>query len=222
MHDIEAFKDAWQQPSPTMTVHTSGSTGKPKEMQVEKIKMWDSARTTIQALGLQEGNTALLCMPLKYIAGQMVVVRSFAGSLQLMPVAPTAHPYAHLHEAPDFAALTPMQVYESLKVPHERSLLRRTLCLIIGGGVISPQLEAELRTFPNPIYSTYGMTETLSHIALRRVMGLRLPMLICHCQELRFRLARLERSAFMHHMLMIIALKQTIWLKFCLTVLFAF
>lgn len=171
LHDIEAFKDAWQQPSPTMTVHTSGSTGKPKEMQVEKIKMWDSARTTIQALGLQEGNTALLCMPLKYIAGQMVVVRSFAGSLQLMPVAPTAHPYAHLHEAPDFAALTPMQVYESLKVPHERALLQRTLCLIIGGGVISPQLEAELRTFPNPIYSTYGMTETLSHIALRRVNG---------------------------------------------------
>ena len=123
--------------------------------------MWDSALTTIQALGLQEGNTALLCMPLKYIAGQMVVVRSLAGSLQLIPVAPTSHPYAHLHEAPDFAALTPMQVYESLKVPHERALLRRTLCLIIGGGVISPQLEAALRTFPNPIYSTYGMTETL-------------------------------------------------------------
>ena len=171
MHDIEQFKEEWKQPSPTLTVHTSGSTGKPKEMQVEKIKMWDSALTTIQALGLQEGNTALLCMPLKYIAGQMVVVRSLAGSLQLIPVAPTSHPYAHLHEAPDFAALTPMQVYESLKVPHERALLRRTLCLIIGGGVISPQLEAALRTFPNPIYSTYGMTETLSHIALRRVNG---------------------------------------------------
>lgn len=171
LHDIEQFKEEWKQPSPTLTVHTSGSTGKPKEMQVEKIKMWDSALTTIQALGLQEGNTALLCMPLKYIAGQMVVVRSLAGSLQLIPVAPTSHPYAHLHEAPDFAALTPMQVYESLKVPHERALLRRTLCLIIGGGVISPQLEAALRTFPNPIYNTYGMTETLSHIALRRVNG---------------------------------------------------
>ena len=171
LHDIEQFKEEWKQPSPTLTVHTSGSTGKPKEMLVEKIKMWDSALTTIQALGLQEGNTALLCMPLKYIAGQMVVVRSLAGSLQLIPVAPTSHPYAHLHEAPDFAALTPMQVYESLKVPHERALLRRTLCLIIGGGVISPQLEAALRTFPNPIYSTYGMTETLSHIALRRVNG---------------------------------------------------
>lgn len=169
--EIEAFKEQWKQPEPTMTVHTSGSTGKPQEMEVEKIRMWDSAQMTIQTLGLQEGNTALLCMPLKYIAGQMMLVRSFAAPLQLIPVAPTSHPYAHLHEAPDFAALTPMQVYETLKVPHERSLLRRTLCLIIGGGAISPELEAELRMFPHPVYSTYGMTETLSHIALRRLNG---------------------------------------------------
>ena len=113
----------------------------------------------------------MLCMPLRYIAGQMMLVRSFAGQLQLIPVAPTSHPYAHLHEAPDFAALTPMQVFESLKVPHERSLLRRTLCLIIGGGAISDALTKELKRFPNPVYSTYGMTETLSHIALRRLNG---------------------------------------------------
>ena len=140
-------------------------------MQVEKVRMWDSALTTLQALGLQEGNTALLCMPLRYIAGQMMVVRAMAGGLQLIPVAPTSHPYAHLHEAPDFAALTPMQVYETLKVPHERSLLRRTLCLIIGGGAISPDMAKALHNFPHPIYSTYGMTETLSHIALRRING---------------------------------------------------
>lgn len=171
INEIDLFKENWTKPEPTITVHTSGSTGAPKEMQVEKVRMWDSALTTIQALGLQEGNTALLCMPLKYIAGQMVVVRALAGGLQLIPVAPTSHPYAGLHEAPDFAALTPMQVYESLKVPHERALLRRTMCLIIGGGVIPPELEKELRSFPNPIYSTYGMTETLSHIALRRING---------------------------------------------------
>ena len=171
MAEIEAFKEKWKQPAPTMTVHTSGSTGQPKEMQVEKVRMWESALTTVGALGLQEGNTALLCMPLKYIAGQMMLVRAFAAGLGLIPVAPCSHPYAHLHEAPDFAALTPMQVYESLKVPHERALLRRTLCLIIGGGAISPELEERLRCFPNPIYSTYGMTETLSHIALRRING---------------------------------------------------
>ena len=169
--DIADFTERWLNESHTMTVHTSGSTGQPKQMEVGKVNMWASAETTIKALGLQPGNTALLAMPLRYIAGQMVVVRSFAAPLTLIPVAPTAHPYAHLHEAPDFAALTPMQVFESLKVPHERSLLRRTLCLIIGGGAISPELADVLRTFPNAVWSTYGMTETLSHIALRRLNG---------------------------------------------------
>lgn len=171
LQEIEDFKERWKQPNPTMKVHTSGSTGQPKEMQVEKVRMWDSAQATLQALGLQEGNSALLCMPLKYIAGQMMLVRALAGRLTLVPIAPTSHPFAHLHQAPDFAALTPMQVYESLKVPHERSLLRRTLCLIIGGGAISSELAQEIASFPNPVFSTYGMTETLSHIALRRLNG---------------------------------------------------
>ena len=170
-NDIADFTKRWLNDSPTMTVHTSGSTGTPKQMEVGKVNMWASAEATIKALGLQPGNTALLAMPLRYIAGQMVVVRSFASPLTLIPVAPTSHPYAQLHEAPDFAALTPMQVFESLKVPHERSLLRRTLCLIIGGGAISPDLAETLRTFPNAVWSTYGMTETLSHIALRRLNG---------------------------------------------------
>lgn len=170
--EVTDFKARWFNNSPILTVHTSGSTGKPRPLCVEKARMSASAKVTIEALGLQEGNTALLAMPLRFIAGQMVMVRSFIGHLQLIPIAPSSHPYATLHEVPDFAALTPMQVYESMKVPHERSLLRRTLCLIIGGGAISPELERELRTFPHSVYSTYGMTETLSHIALRRINGL--------------------------------------------------
>lgn len=169
--EIAQFAEEWQKPQPTITVHTSGSTGQPQPMEAEKTRMWDSALATVQALGLQEGNTALLAMPLRYIAGQMMLVRSFAAGLQIIPVAPCSHPYAGLHEAPDFAALTPMQVFETLRVPHERSLLRRTLCLIIGGGAISEALQRELQSFPNPVYSTYGMTETLSHIALRRLNG---------------------------------------------------
>lgn len=169
--EIQEFTARWTDDQPTLTVHTSGSTGAPKPMEAEKVRMWNSALRTLEALGLQAGNTALLCMPLGYIAGQMMLVRSFAAPLQLLAVPPSSHPYESLHEAPDFAALTPMQVYESLRVPHERSLLRRTLCLLIGGGAISPELAAELHTFPHAVYSSYGMTETLSHIALRRLNG---------------------------------------------------
>ena len=169
--ELRQFHERWTSPTPTLEVHTSGSTGAPRPIEVSKLSMWASAEATLQALSLQPGNTALLAMPLRYIAAQMMVVRAMAGGLQLLPVVPSLHPYSRLHEAPDFAALTPAQVYESLRVPHERSLLRRTLCLIIGGGAISPELEAELARFPNPVWSTYGMTETLSHIALRRLNG---------------------------------------------------
>ena len=70
-----------------------------------------------------------------------------------------------------FAAMTPMQVYNTLQVAEERERLMQIKHLIIGGGAIDEALEAELRHFPNAVWSTYGMTETLSHIALRRING---------------------------------------------------
>ena len=140
-------------------------------MQVEKRRMEASARLTCSFLGLKEGDTALLCMPLPYIAGKMVVVRSLVAGLRLLPVAPCGHPLQGLAEVPTFAAMIPMQVYNSLQVPEEREKLKRIGHLIIGGGAIDASLAQELKDFPNPVWSTYGMTETLSHIALRRLNG---------------------------------------------------
>ena len=67
--------------------------------------------------------------------------------------------------------MVPLQVYNTLQVPEEKERLRQTDVLIIGGGAIDEALEAEIRNLPGAIYSTYGMTETLSHIALRRLNG---------------------------------------------------
>lgn len=169
--EVEAFGKKWADASPTLSVHTSGSTGTPKAMEVKKESMRASAQATIKALRLSPGQTALLCLPIQYIAGQMMYVRSRVAHLPLQVVSPCAHPYAGLHDAPHLAALTPMQVYESLHVPHEKALLRRTKCLIIGGGSIPEEVEAQLKGFPHQIWSTYGMTESLSHIALRRLNG---------------------------------------------------
>ncbi len=99
-NEIADFTQRWLNDEPTMPVHTSGSTGEPKLMYAEKVKMWNSACATIQALGLQNGNTALLCMPLRFIAAQMMLVRAFAAQLQIIAVPPTSRPYRRLHEAP--------------------------------------------------------------------------------------------------------------------------
>lgn len=171
LQDLKAFLQEWHNDEPTVWVHTSGSTGTPKPLQVEKERMKASARLTCQFLGLKEGDTALLCMPLQYIAGKMVVVRSLVAGLKLIPVAPCGHPLKDLKEAPTFAAMIPMQVYNSLQVPEEKHILKNIQHLIIGGGAIDTSLANELKYFPNQVWSTYGMTETLSHIALRRLNG---------------------------------------------------
>ena len=170
---LRDFIDDWRNSSPTLTVYTSGSTGKPKPMVVEKQKMLNSARITCDFLSLQPGDRALLCLPLDYIAGKMMVVRSIERQLQLVCVEPSGHPMGILdNEKPfDLVAMVPLQVYNSLKVEEERRQLMQARNLIIGGGAIDADLERELRTFPNAVWSTYGMTETLSHIALRRLNG---------------------------------------------------
>lgn len=175
---LEDFLSEWNNDSDRVLVHTSGSTGKPKPMMVEKKRMLNSARITCDFLGLKPGDSALLCMSLDYIAGKMVVVRSIERHLHLISVSPSGHPLKdvnlkELNGEITFAAMVPMQVYNTLQVPEERERLCHIRHLIIGGGAIDAALEQELRSLPGniAIWSTYGMTETLSHIALRRING---------------------------------------------------
>ena len=168
---LEEFLAQWNDTSDVIEVHTSGSTGKPKRLLVEKRRMVNSARITCDFLGLKEGDTALLCMPLDYIAGKMVVVRSLVSHLHLISVMPSSHPLKDVTQPIDFAAMVPLQVYSSMQEPAERERLLSIRHLIIGGGAIDDSLESQLQQFPNAVWSTYGMTETLSHIALRRISG---------------------------------------------------
>lgn len=166
---LEEFLAEWQNDSPTVLAHTSGSTGKPKPMWVEKHRMQASARITCEFLGLHAGDTALLCLPLDYIAGKMMVVRSVTCGLRLVDIEPSGHPY--WEGAVDFAAMVPLQVWNLLRDKDSRERLMQIRHLIIGGGAIDDSLATELKSFPNAVWSTYGMTETLSHIALRRLSG---------------------------------------------------
>ena len=180
---MKKFLEEWHNASPYVEVKTSGSTGEPKRMLVEKQRMLNSARITCDFLGLKSGDTALLCMSTDYIAGKMMVVRAIERNLHLISVPPTGHPLGTLNMEDgtnnvqcsmfnvQFSAMVPLQVYNSLQVPEEKARLMQIRHLIIGGGAIDEAMEQELRTFPHSVWSTYGMTETLSHIALRRISG---------------------------------------------------
>ncbi len=168
---LREFIDEWNNGSGSLLVHTSGSTGRPKPVWVEKWRMEASARNTCSFLGLHKGDKALLCMPLDYIAGKMMAVRSIVCGLQLICVEPDGHPMRHVSEPVDLAAMVPLQVYNTLQVAEECERLMQVRHLLIGGGSVDAGMAARLQAFPNAVWSTYGMTETLSHVALRRLNG---------------------------------------------------
>ncbi len=165
------FLKEWFDDSETVTAYTSGSTGAPKSIQVEKSRMMQSACLTCSFLGLKSNDTALLCMPLEYIGGKMLVVRALVLGLNLFIVPPSRRPFKGIDKIFTFAAMTPNQVAFTLEHEKERYYLQQVRHLIIGGSCIDSSLERKLSSFPYAVWSTYGMTETLSHIALRRING---------------------------------------------------
>lgn len=171
LHDLYHFLADWFNESPYITVQTSGSISSPKAFTVRKEQMMQSAIQTCSFLHLRKGDNALLCMSLQYIAGKMMVVRALVAGLNLILRTPSGHPLADVEMPLRFAAMIPLQVYNTLQVKEEKERLYRTKILIIGGGSINKELEDKLLQLPNVVYSTYGMTETLSHIALRKLNG---------------------------------------------------
>lgn len=172
MRDLYSFLQEWFNDEIFVMVQTSGSTGEPKQMKASKQQMINSAKITCCFLNLKKGDTALHCMPLRYIAGKMMVVRAIVAGLNLIVVEPCGHPLKDWKGKLDFAAMIPLQVANSLSVRCEKDALEAIENLIIGGGSIDAGLEEELITLHGNIYSTYGMTETLSHVALRRINGI--------------------------------------------------
>src|SRR5574344_610292 len=122
-------------------------------------------------LNLHKGDTALLCMPMDYIAGKMMVVRALVGGLNLICRVPTGQPLKDLNEKVTFASVIPLQIFNSLSNDSEKIKLMNIREVIVGGGAIDAKVEKELCGMPNNIWSTYGMTETLSHVAMRKLTG---------------------------------------------------
>jgi o-succinylbenzoate synthase len=163
--DVNQFISEWMNGNDEMMLQTSGSTGTPKPITVKKDWMKNSARLTGRTFGLKEGDSALLCMPMKYVAGKMMVVRALELELDLKVVEPCSNPLKNINEPINFAAMVPLQLENSLKD------LAKVKKLIVGGGQVNSKLEEKLQSVSTHVYETYGMTETLTHVAIKPLNG---------------------------------------------------
>ena len=163
LQEIGLFLKEWTNNEEYIIVHTSGSTGTPKQIQLRKDYMRNSALATGEYFSLKANTTALLCLSANYIAGKMMLVRAMVLGWDIHLVSPELNPLLNLKKSFDFCAMVPMQVEESL------SQLTKIKQLIIGGGVVSPSLNKHLQTVNTNCFATYGMTETITHIAVKKL-----------------------------------------------------
>ncbi|MFD2516325.1 AMP-binding protein [Salinimicrobium flavum] len=153
----------WLNEKDYIEVKTSGSTGAPKMVRIRKQFMINSAKATGKFFDLHAGTTALHCLPVNFIAGKMMLVRAMVLGWHIDLVPPKANPLDQVFKIYDFCAMTPFQLDNSLGRLH---LIRK---LIVGGGTVSSTLREHVQGLATEVYETYGMTETVTHIAARRV-----------------------------------------------------
>lgn len=169
MADIYHFIVDWYNDHSFIEVKTSGSTGIPKTIRIEKSAMMQSARMTAKALGMSLPASLLLCIPAAYIGGKMMLVRALVNGWKLDALRPSGNPLLNLRTDYDLAAMTPPQVQHALENPGKT--LNRINKIIIGGAAVLPQLDTALQSSQVAAWESFGMTETISHIALRKING---------------------------------------------------
>ena len=159
--EIGDFLLDWLSPDPALTVRTSGSTGLPSGVALKKQHMVNSAKVTAEYFGLEAGDRVLLCLSASYIAGKMMLVRAMVLGLELDFVPPTSRPLDSVAKSYKFCAMVPLQLESSI------NKLNQIETIIVGGAPVSPQLRNLVNSCSAKVYETYGMTETITHVAVR-------------------------------------------------------
>jgi len=160
---VHSFLVNWFDDTAFVTVQTSGSTGKPKSIRLKKEHMTNSALVTGTYFELPAKTTALLCLSADYIAGKMMLVRALVLGWELDITTTDSHPLKGLSKTYDFSAMVPLQVYNSIdELYHVKKL-------IVGGGAVSIDLQKMIDAAETEVYATYGMTETITHVAVKKL-----------------------------------------------------
>lgn len=168
--ELKDFIDSWLQNESTFNFKTSGSTGKPKIIQIRRHQIESSVKATKEALNLNSTDKVLVCLNPDYIATKMMVARCLILDLDIHLIKPSSNPFFEIdeHTKIDFASFVPYQIETILK-NNQANRLEKIRNILIGGAPINNNTIEKLSPLKNNIYQTYGMTETVSHIALMNI-----------------------------------------------------
>lgn len=157
----------------SISARTSGTTGTPKNIRIQHSDLVNSARLTAEAFDLHEGDRALLCLPCAYIAGKMMLVRAMALGLDLHVIDPRGSVLDNLGDVQDrfrFTPMVPLQLHRAIQEDRAR-VEDQFDTILLGGGPVSAALEEDLQDLRTAVFQGYGSTETVTHVALRRLNG---------------------------------------------------
>ena len=164
---INSFLSKLRDSSESILCKTSGSTGTPKEIVLSKKALVVSAQNSIDFFKLKPRESAILCMSVDFIAGKMMIVRAMIAGLEIRVLPVSAKLSGHI-ESSEFIALFPKQLRGLLETKEGLKALKETKNILVGGAKISPEIEGTLHANKISIYQSFGMTETATHIALKR------------------------------------------------------
>ncbi len=167
-HQAFTFCQSWLNGQDTFEVATSGSTGKPKNIHIKRTQMQASAAATKAYFGIDHDSRILCCLNTWMIAGKMMLVRAMEWDVDVFLVKASANPLEEtdLPGKLDFVAMVPLQVQSIFNNPSSLAKLKQIKTLIIGGAPSNPDLINSLKKHQINAYQTFGMTETVSHVAL--------------------------------------------------------
>ncbi len=167
--DIFNFLNDWFSNKDKFEVKTSGTTGPSKIELIPREAFIISAQLTISTFNLEKGNTLLMCLPMRFVAGKMMLVRAIVGRMKLVLTQPTVNPVDDLQYPITFAAFTPHQLHAILENNSDK--LRLIEMAIIGGSPVKSELQNQLSDLKTRFFETFGMSETLTHIAIKELNG---------------------------------------------------
>lgn len=166
--DWKSFINEWNSSKNNIQVHTSGSTGVPKELTLSREMLIHSALRTNHFFNINSESLLYSCVGPQFIGGKMMYVRANIANAQFFAETPSNRPILNVPhgETIDLLAVVPSQMINILARKNDLPIIKN---ILIGGSAINESLRAEIACSGLRCYETYGMTETASHIALRRI-----------------------------------------------------